>query len=145
MAEREKASGPPLLQSVRQLAATALGMAHTRLSLAGVELEEELQRLVVLLVMALTALLFFALALLVLTFLVVFALDAERRVVALGIFGCVYLGLAVLFGWRLNLAVSQRPPLFSATLMELEKDRAALNSRSGAGTVHSPRADEEGA
>jgi uncharacterized membrane protein YqjE len=120
-------------------------MAHTRLSLAGVELEEELQRLVVLLAMALLALLFFALALLVLTFLVVFAVDAERRELALGIFGCIYLGLAVLLGWRVNLAVSQRPPLFSATLSELEKDRAALNSRSGAGIVHAPQADEEGA
>ncbi|MBA3593480.1 MAG: hypothetical protein H0W47_06735 [Polaromonas sp.] len=37
---------PRLLASLRQLALTALGIAHTRLALAGVELEEELQHLV---------------------------------------------------------------------------------------------------
>ena len=37
---------PRLFASLRQLAQTALAMAHTRVALAGVELEEELQRLI---------------------------------------------------------------------------------------------------
>ena len=49
---------PRLFASLRQLLITVLGMAHTRMALAGVELEEELQRLIGLLLSMLGLLVF---------------------------------------------------------------------------------------
>jgi uncharacterized membrane protein YqjE len=126
MTGRERADSPPLLHSVRQLGATALGMLHTRMSLAGVELEEELQRLLGIIAMTLAALLFVALALLVFTFMIIYVVAEDDRVMAMAILGVLYVGAAVLFGWRVKTVLAERPPLFAETLAELEKDRVAL-------------------
>jgi uncharacterized membrane protein YqjE len=128
--------------SLRQFGATTLGMVHTRLSLAGVELEEELQRLVGVLLMALAGLLFVALALIVFTFLIVFSVREDERVIALAILGLVYALAAVLFGWRAKRVMDLRPALFAATLAELEKDRVALKP---ARPARAGVADEPGA
>jgi uncharacterized membrane protein YqjE len=127
------------LHSLRQLGATALGMLQTRLSIAGVELEEELQRALGMLVMALTGLLFVALALVVLTFLVVFATAESERILVMGVLSALYLAIAIFFGMRLNSALTRRPPMFAATLAELAKDRAALGP---ARVAQNPIADE---
>ena len=77
---------PRLFVSLRQLFATATGMAHTRLALAGLELEEELQRLTGLLLGMVGVLVFGTLGLLMLTLTVVLFFDATQRVTVLAIF-----------------------------------------------------------
>ena len=63
---------PRLIPSLRRFIATAVSIGHTRLALAGLELEEEIQRLIGATVMALVMLLLVNLALVVGTFAIVF-------------------------------------------------------------------------
>lgn len=117
---------PGLRSSLRRLGVTALGALHTRLALAGIEIEEEIQRLVGLMMMAMAALLLAALGLLVLSFLVVALLWDSYRVASFVGLAVLYLGLAAVLALRLLQTLRTRPPVLQATLAELEKDREAL-------------------
>lgn len=131
MNQADSGAPPRLLASLRQLALTALAMAHTRLALAGVELEEELQRVVGLLLGLLGLLVFGLLGVLMLTFTVVLAVDAGQRVAVMAGFAIAYLGLAGWFVWRVQHMLATRPPFLQATLAEIASDRAALQAASG--------------
>jgi len=120
--------------SVRRLGVTTLAILHTRLSLAGVELEEEIQRLVGALVLALGLVLFAALALLVFTLMVVFWLAPDNRVGGMAIIAVLYAAIAAVLAWQLRRLFLLRPPIFSATLAELEKDRNALRTEAASST-----------
>lgn len=124
----ETGAPPRLLASLRQLALGALAMAHTRLALAGVELEEELQRLIGLLLGLLGLLVFGLMGVLMLTFTVVLAVDAGQRVAVMGGFAAVYLGLAGCCVWRVQRMLATRPPFLQATLAEMARDREALQA-----------------
>ena len=121
---------PRLFASLRQLALTALAMAHTRMALAGVELEEELQRLIALLLSLLGLLVFGLLGVLMFTLMVVLAADATQRVALLAVFAAVYLGLGGWFWWRIQRTLATRPPFLQATLAEMAQDREALQAAS---------------
>ena len=121
---------PRLFASLRQLALTALAMAHTRMALAGVELEEELQRLIALLLSLLGLLVFGLLGVLMFTFMVVLAADAAQRVTVLALFAALYLGLGGWFWWRIQRTLATRPPFLQATLAEMAQDREALQAAS---------------
>lgn len=124
----DTARPPRLLASLRQLAITALGMVHTRMALAGVELEEELQRLIGLLLSMLGLLVFGLAGVLMLTLMVVLAVDAAQRVAVLAFFAAAYLGLGGWFCWRIQRALATRPPFLQATLAEMAQDRDALQA-----------------
>ncbi|UUZ72872.1 phage holin family protein [Polaromonas sp. P1(28)-8] len=110
-AESPHAEQPPrLFASLRQLAITLLGMAHTRMALAGVELEEELQRLIGLLLSMLGLLVFGLVGVLMFTLMVVLAVDAAQRVVVLAFFAASYLGFGGWFWWRIQRVLATRPP-----------------------------------
>ena len=126
----ETGAPPRLIASLRQLALTALAMAHTRLALAGAELEEELQRLTGLLLSLLGLLVFGLMGLLMLTFTVVLAVDAGQRVAVMSAFAVVYLGLAGGLVWRVQRMLATRPPFLQATLAEMARDREALQAAS---------------
>ena len=119
---------PRLFASLRQLFATATGMAHTRLALAGLELEEELQRLTGLLLGMVGVLVFGTLGLLMLTLTVVLFVDATQRVTVLAIFALAYLAMAGWFLWRIQRSLATRPPFLQATLAEMAKDNEALQA-----------------
>ncbi len=119
---------PHLFASLRQLLITALGMAHTRIALAGVELEEELQRLIGLLLSLLGLLVFGLVGVLMFTLMVVLAVDAAQRVMVLAFFAASYLGLGAWFCWRLQRALATRPPFLQTTLAEIATDRDALQA-----------------
>jgi uncharacterized membrane protein YqjE len=126
----ETGAPPRLIASLRQLALTALAMAHTRLALAGAEFEEELQRLTGLLLSLLGLLVFSLMGLLMLTFTVVLAVDAGQRVAAMAGFAVVYLCLAGGFVWRVQRMLATRPPFLQSTLAEMARDREALQALS---------------
>jgi len=128
MTAPEASTPPRLLASLRQLALTGLAMAHTRLALAGVELEEELQRLLGLLLSLLGLLVFGLVGVLIFTFMVVLAVDVAQRVTVLACFAAAYLGLAGWFVWRVKRTLATRPPFLQATLAEMERDREALQA-----------------
>ena len=139
--DRAEAERPPrLLASLRQLGLTALSMAHTRVALAGVELEEELQRLMALLLSLAGLLVFGLLGLMVLTLLAVLAVDASQRLAVLVFFAMLYLGLGGWFWWRIQRALATRPPFLQATLAEMTQDREALQAAS----APAPRSQDRG-
>ena len=114
--------------SLLRISAGVLAILHTRLSLAGVELEEEAQRLFGALALALGVAIFGALALLVFTLMLVFWLAPDNRVAGMATIALVYAVIAIFLAWRLRRVFVLRPPIFSATLAELEKDGDALRA-----------------
>ena len=132
----ETGEPPRLLASVRQFALTALAMAHTRLALAGAELEDELQRLIGLLLGLLGLLVFGLMGLLMLSFTVVLAVDAAWRVAVMGGFALVYLVLAGGMVWHVRRMLATRPPFLQDTLAEIARDREALQAASSPKDTH---------
>ncbi len=117
---------PKLIPTLKQFASTAASIVHTRLSLAGIELEEEVQRLVSAAAMGVVALMLVSLALVVGTFTVIAAVPIEYRVPTMIAITVVYLLIAVVLVLRVKGLFTNRPPIFAATLAELEKDKDAL-------------------
>lgn len=123
---------PKLIPSLRLLLSTGVALAHTRVALAGIELEEELQRLISAAALALTSLLLVSLALVVGTFTIVAAVAPEHRVVTMVIITAVYVLIALGLLLKLKGIFTNRPPIFAATLAELEKDKETLSQMSRA-------------
>lgn len=123
---------PQLIPSLRSLVSTAGSLIHTRLALAGVELEEEVQRLIGAAALALVALILVSLALVVGTFTIVLAVAPEFRVATMAGITALYVGVAIVLLLRLKGIFTNRPPIFGATLAELEKDRETLSQMSRA-------------
>ena len=114
-----------LMQSLRNLAASSLGILHTRLELLVSEVEEERLRILRLLLWGAAALLFLSFGLLMLTFAVVILFWDTHRLLSAVVLGVAYLAI----GGALAVAARrsmQRPGLFTASLAELAKDRDTL-------------------
>lgn len=104
----------------------AVSLAHTRLALAGIELEEEMQRFIGAAVLGVVALVFVLLTLVVGTFTIVAAVPPEHRIATMAGITVVYLLIAIIALVRIRTIFSTRPPIFSGTLAELEKDKETL-------------------
>ena len=112
-----------LRQAVGGLAATLLSILRTRFELFALEAAEQKSNVLVLLGLALGALVFLLLALLVFTATVaVYFWPTEDRYVALAILAFVYfaIGLGLVVAVRSRLV--NRPAPFAATLDELRRD-----------------------
>lgn len=119
-----------LWASLRQLLSTSSDILHIRIEILATELEESGHRIGELLLYSLVSMLFFGLGLLLMTFFVVLAFwDTHRLAVVVG-FAALYLTLGIGTALVVRHKLKTRPRLFSATLMELGKDRARLVSRS---------------
>ena len=112
--------------SLRRLAASLLGLARTRAQLAVVELREEGARRKHQLAMALAAAVFFALALLCGSLLVVVAFWDTHRIAALGVVTLAHAGMGTWALVALRRLSDDAPQPFAATLAELERDREVL-------------------
>ena len=117
---------PRLIPTLKQFASTAASIAHTRLALAGLELEEEVQRLIGAAVLGVVALMLASLALVVATFTIIAAVPIEYRVPTMIAIVVVYLIIAAVLVLRVKGLFTNRPAMFAATLAELEKDKDAL-------------------
>jgi len=120
---------PGVLDAVRRLGSTLLGILETRVSLLAVELEEERRRFLSLLMWAGGTLFFGMLAIVVVTATVVVLCPEGARAPVLIIFSLLYLGLAIGGGMRLRREIRDRPPPFSATTAELKKDAESLRGK----------------
>lgn len=119
---------PGLFASLRGLAATAVGLAKTRLELLVTEFEEEKLRLVGLLGYGAVALLMLFVGLVFLAVFVTVLLWDSHRLLALGIFSALFLG-GGLVALAAALRLARRPSrLFSASLAELGRDQSVLES-----------------
>jgi uncharacterized membrane protein YqjE len=130
MSERTPGGSKGLLESLTILAGTLVAIAHTRLDLLSVDLEEERAHLFSLLVLTLAALLCLGIGVVLVTILLVVAFWDTHRLLALGALAGFYLviGMGV---WAFALHKARtKPRLFAASLSELFKDRQQLTSRS---------------
>jgi uncharacterized membrane protein YqjE len=115
-----------LFASVKTLFGTLLGMAQTRLELLVNELEEERIRFIRLLLYSLFMMLFFGLGAALLTLLVIAVFWDTHRLLAISLVTITYLGIALWLAIRVVSETRHRPKMFSSTLDELAKDKAAL-------------------
>jgi len=115
-----------IVRSGRRMLAIVVGMVRTRLSLLAVELMEEKSRIWLMLVLTALALIFAAMALLMLSLLVIVAFWEENRLLAIGSLLVFYLLAtgATLLVLRRKAKVGSR--LFASTLRELSRDTAEL-------------------
>jgi uncharacterized membrane protein YqjE len=115
-----------LFRSVGNLAATLVGIAHTRLQLLTTELQEEVQRAAQVLLWAAVALLAGMLALFLGALTIIFYFwDTHRLLASLlvtgGLFAVAAIAVAVLMA-----KLRAKPQLLDATLGELKRDHAHL-------------------
>lgn len=115
-----------VIDSLAGVARSLLAMLHTRLELLGVEFREEIVRLGSLLLWAYLAVFFATVGVLLVVGAIIIAVWDTHRVLALGVFGAIFLVLGALTAWTLLRTARQKPRLFEASLGELASDEARL-------------------
>ncbi|MGA8054047.1 MAG: phage holin family protein [Burkholderiales bacterium] len=122
----EPSTAPGLAGSLRRLARTALGLVHTRLEIAGTELEEEGVRFTELVLAAIAAAFCLQIAVtLAVAFIVVLLWDSHP-LAALGGFAVLFLLAAAFLAHAVRTRARNRPKLFGTTLGELARDLERL-------------------
>ena len=121
--------GSGLLNSVRNLMHTLVGLLQTRLEIIAGEIEEQQLRLFQLLLLGATAGFCLGMAILLALAFVVFLLWDAFQFSTIGVLCLLFLGggLGFMAAFRRHLRV--RPRLFSAVLGELAKDSESLTVR----------------
>jgi len=115
-----------LLESLRGLAKTFVALVQTRIEIFASEIDEERTRVGRILVLAVVALFFLGLAVVLGVLLIAVLFWENNRLLALGVLAGLFAlgGLVALLALRK--AVRQRPKFLSATLAELRKDEKEL-------------------
>ncbi|GAA0846443.1 MAG: hypothetical protein CL858_25465 [Cupriavidus sp.] len=117
---------PKFLDSLRNLTGSVVSMLQTRLELASVELAEERARLMKVALLACFGLVFFSMALMTFTLLIAILFWETYRWQAIGAIVVFYVICAAICLLVARNKVRNAPPLFEATLAELDKDREML-------------------
>jgi uncharacterized membrane protein YqjE len=118
-----------IFASLRRLLKTILAIAHNRLELLLVELQEERWRLLNTLLLAGIVLILMLMTLLVPTVTIMVLCVKADRLDLLILLMLLYLAATIVAFWRLRARVKHWAP-FSATLAELKKDKACLDEKS---------------
>jgi uncharacterized membrane protein YqjE len=122
-------AGEGLFASLKNLTVTLVAIAHTRLDLLATDLEEERERMLSLLVMALVSLFCFGVGVVLLAILLVAAFWDTHRILVLGVLTGAFLLTGALVCGRAVHALRTGPRIFEASLSELIKDRQQIGSR----------------
>jgi uncharacterized membrane protein YqjE len=118
-----------LFDSLRALIATIVAMAHTRVELFGTELEEEVRRVVALLLGGVLVLALASLALVFSGLVVIAAYWDTHRVAATAWVAIGFIVLAAGSYLAVRQRTQRRSRLLSSTLDELERDLALLDKQ----------------
>ncbi|WP_190274671.1 phage holin family protein [Pantoea sp. At-9b] len=127
MSDSQQSHGPGkgVLNIGQRIVTTLVSIVETRIRLAVVELEEEKANLIQMLMMVGLTMLFTAFGLMSLMVLIIWAVDAQYRLMAIAITTAVLFLLALIFGvWTLR--KSRQSTLLRHTRKELETDRKLL-------------------
>jgi uncharacterized membrane protein YqjE len=130
MADNAPVVSKGLLESLASFASTLVAIMHTRLDLLSTDLEEDQAHLLSLLVLALTALFFVGVAVVLATILLVVAFWESDRLLVLGLLAGFFLTVGLAAGAVAMHKARTKPRPFAASLQELYKDRQQLVSRS---------------
>jgi uncharacterized membrane protein YqjE len=129
MSDQPSGESRGLLESLSTLAATLVAIVHTRLELLSADVEEDRVHVLSLLVLALAALFFIGVGVVLAAILLVVAFWDSHRLLALGSLAGFFLAAGV-GAWAYALHKARtKPRLFAASLSELLKDRQQLVSR----------------
>ena len=115
-----------LFASARDLLATALAIAHTRLELVTTEIEEELHRVAEILLWMFVVVFFAGLTVLMVAFVIVIVFWDEHRVLAAGLTTLGFLAITGIALAVVRAKARARPKLLEATIEEIRRDREAL-------------------
>lgn len=127
MSDSQQSHGPGkgVINIGQRIVTTLVSIVETRVRLAVVELEEEKANLIQMLMMVGLTMLFTAFGLMSLMVLIIWAVDAQYRLMAIAITTAVLFLLALIFGvWSLR--KSRQSTLLRHTRKELETDRKLL-------------------
>lgn len=129
MAENTSGESRGLLDSLTTLVASLVAIAHTRLDLLSLDLEEEREHFLSLLVLALATLFCLGIGVLLTALLLVVAFWDSYRLLVLASLAGLFL-VAGITTWRIALNKTRaKPRFFAASMAELLKDRQQLTSR----------------
>ncbi|BBP04044.1 hypothetical protein TPL01_15770 [Sulfuriferula plumbiphila] len=118
-----------LLDSLKALTGTLIAIVYTRLELLSTDLEEERERLAILLILMLVALFCIGVGVILAVLLIVVAFwDTHRLLVLAGFTGLFLVG-GLSASWMALHKLRTKPRLFAATLAELYQDSAQLPPR----------------
>lgn len=118
-----------LFESLSALSATLVTMLYTRIDLLSLDLEEERAHAILQLVLALTALFFVGVGLVLAALLLVVIYWETQRILVLTILASSFLLAGVVAAMFALHKARTKPRLFAASLSELHKDRQHLDSR----------------
>jgi len=130
MADNVPFAGKGLLESLTSLAATLVGITHTRLNMVSNDLEEYHAHVVAQLVLVQVAQFFIGMGVVLATILLVVAFWDTERLLVLGSLAAFYLALGLSAGAVAMRKSRARPRPFAASMSELYKDRQQLAPRS---------------
>jgi uncharacterized membrane protein YqjE len=112
--------------TIHRIGASVCSLLQTRLELLGIDLADQKDRLVSALLGSLLALLLGALSLLLVTAAIAAAYWDTYRWQSLLAMAAAYAIIALAFAAKSRSGLRRAPPMFEATLAELEKDRKAI-------------------
>lgn len=117
-----------IFASVGRVGTTVLGMLQTRLELAAVEIEEESRRTLGYFILALVSLIFFGIALVLMSLTIILVFwESYRLQAALGL-TVLYAAIGAFVAMKLRAGFATKPRLMAATIGELKKDIAHLRT-----------------
>lgn len=119
-----------LFASARDLLATALALAHTRLELVTTEIEEELHRVAEILLWMFVVVFFAGLTVLMLAFVIVIVFWDDHRILAAALTTLGFLAITAIALLVVRAKARARPKLLEATIEEIRRDREALGDHS---------------
>jgi uncharacterized membrane protein YqjE len=129
MSEKTPGESQGLLESLTAMAATLVAIAHTRLELLSADVEEDRAHVLSLLMLAMAALFFLGVGLVLAAILLVVAFWDTHRLLVLGSLGGFFLAAGTAAGAYALHKARTKPRLFAASLSELFKDRQQLVAR----------------
>lgn len=115
-----------LVASLRRLLGTLLETAQVRLDLIAVEIEQEKQRLLTVLLLAVLALLLACVGLVLAAGLLVLAVAPPYRLAVLGVLTLLFLGAAAALVGRARAVLATPGGIAAASRGEIARDRQAL-------------------
>lgn len=118
-----------LFDSLRSLIATLVSIAHTRVELFGTEIEEELHRVVALVVGGMVVLALSSLALLFSALVVIAVFWDTHRIAAVACVAAGFIALALASFAVVRVRTRRQSRLLASTLGELERDLQQLGRR----------------
>ena len=121
-------SSKGLMESLTVFATTLVSIAHTRLELLSNDVEEYRAHFFSILILLLTAIFFITIGSVLMIVLLVFVLWDSHRLMTLFLLAGGFLVLGSLAWCFVKHKIRSKPKLFSASLLELAKDRQDLDS-----------------